>query len=61
MMWCNTRSVIGPICFHNTVNLEQHVKKILEPFFEELTEKESVSIQCSVGTVVVTFPPSGYL
>jgi hypothetical protein len=31
-----------------TVNLEPYVKKILEPFFEELTEKESVSrtVQC---------------
>lgn len=34
----NTKRTVGPTFFHDTVNLEQYVKNILEPF-EELTEK----------------------
>jgi hypothetical protein len=33
--------VIGPIFFGDTMNSDRYVSDILEPFFQELTEKET--------------------
>ncbi|BFZ07560.1 hypothetical protein BsWGS_10599 [Bradybaena similaris] len=41
-VWCavSRRRIIGPIFFNNTINAHRYVTEILEPFLEQLNERE---------------------
>ena len=41
-VWCTIsgRRIIGPIFYQETINCEQYVGLILQPFFAELTDEE---------------------
>jgi hypothetical protein len=54
-LWCaaSARQIIGPVLFYETLNSNRFIQNVLEPFFERLTDEDSMAISNKMAQLYI--------